>query len=493
MFRALIFVVEFAFCLAIAVPQTAQAQAPPVVEFKIRIVAPVYVGLPIWIHADLPEMLTARYPYTEDPGWFGPNRIELKRGGQIVTPAYFASVASGSGIADGSIAPPGSPTNQLPVHLRYSLDSPGTYSIRWTVVRREISASRRSADTVVAQSNVLTFELQASTPEQRDTWIRHELTNVPADSGLVAGDFLPSALAQAPDGRILRAVMEQSYSANEAVSAYALGCTHRFLDRDVHSQTLEIIHQKGPNERLAYLISQRRELFEGDSKGLVRAVIPFLRSGDDAQTAGALRMLIFTSHSGGSVDAEHPDIRKMADEAVLTVAPGLVTHGQKTAGPLAEFLGGVKTDASRELLWKIFVGSDSGNEQALIALTWIANPDDLPRLAELLVKPGDGDANGRDRASLVSSLRHAYGDSAVPYLEKAIVSSPYAFVRLQAAEELGAIESPIAFRFFLDTVNQNPFYKAEAIRWLKGQFYQDLSSSSDDAAVAAFLKRRLGQ
>ena len=493
MFRALISAMAVMSCLAAAVSQTAWAQTPPVAEFKIHIAEPVYVGLPIWIRADLPETLTARYPYTEDPSWFGPNRIELKRSGQIVTPASFASVASAGGVADGSIAPTGSPTNQLPVHLRYLLDQPGTYSIRWTVVRREVAASRRFVETVVAQSNVLTFEVHASNPEQRDSWIKREATNVPTDPGLVAGDFLPSAMVAAPDGRILRAAMEQSYSANDAVSAYALGCTRRFLDGDVHSQTIEIIHQKGPNERLAYLISQRRELFARDTERLVRIVIPYLSSGDDGQTAGALRMLIFTAHPGGSSEAEHPDIRKVADEAVLAAAPSLLTHGQKTAGPLAEFLGGVKSDGSRDLLWKIFAGSNGGNQQALIALTWIANPGDLPRLAELLVKPGDGDANGRDRAGLINSLRHAYGDSAVPYLEKAIVSSPYAFVRLQAAEELGAIGSPIAFRFFLDTVNQNPFYRAEAIRWLKGQFYEDLSSSSDDSAVAAFLKRRLGQ
>jgi hypothetical protein len=90
-------------------------------------------------------------------------------------------------------------------------------------------------------------------------------------------------------------------------------------------------------------------------------------------------------------------------------------------------------------------------------------------------------------------LMQAYGAAAVPYLEKAIAESPYVFVRLQSAEQLVPRGSPIAFRFFLDTVNQNPFYKAEAIRWLNDQFPKDLPRSSDDATVIAFLKARLNQ
>jgi hypothetical protein len=153
----------------------------------------------------------------------------------------------------------------------------------------------------------------------------------------------------------------------------------------------------------------------------------------------------------------------------------------------------LKTNAARDLLWQMVGRPEGGNSQALIALTWIAEPSDLSRLGELLVKPGSSDKMGRDRAMLVYSLLKSYGDTAIPYLEKAVTDSPYAFVRLQSAEQLAARGSPVAFRFFLDTVNQNPFYKAEAIRWLKDQFPKDLSPSSGDAAVVAFLKTRLSQ
>lgn len=178
---------------------------------------------------------------------------------------------------------------------------------------------------------------------------------------------------------------------------------------------------------------------------------------------------------------------------MIAAAPDLLTRGQNVRWPLASFLGAVKTAASRELLWQMVGEPGPDNGQAFIALAWIANPDDLPRLGELLVKPGSNDALGRDRASLVYGLMQGYGDAAIPILERAVADSPYVFVRLQAAEELALRGSSIAFQFFLETVNQKPFYKAEAIRWLAGQFPKELSPTSDDSAVIAFLKTRLNQ
>jgi hypothetical protein len=492
MFRAPALAIVLSFCLLFGAPSPTLAQNVSGAEFKLQITEPAYAGLPVWIQADLPRNLTAHYPYHEDPGLFGPNKIELKRDGKVLPAAIFLTVPSFGGILDGWIAPPGSPTNRLPLHLTYSLDTPGTYSVRWTVVRHEFSpTTRQFSEIMLAQSKWLTFELKASTPKQREAWLRQELQSIPSDPGLVAGDFLPSLISQAPDPRVLRAVIDQLYSTTEAVNAYALGCVYRFPDRDIHSQTLETIRHRGANERLAYFISWRGDLFKDDSGEIVRAVLPFLRSRDDAQVVGALRTLGFTAHFGDSL--LHPDLRKIADDAVIAVSPDLLTRGQKVTWPLASFLGEAKTPASRELPLQMVREPGPDNGQAFIALTWIANPDDLPQLGELLVKPGSNDATGRDRANLVYNLMRGYGNRAIPFLEKAVTDSPYAFVRLQSAEQLVTRGSPIAFRFFLDTVNQNTFYKAEAIRSLKDQFPKDLSPASDDAAIVAFLKARLAQ
>jgi hypothetical protein len=494
MFRAPALSMTLFFCLLFGVPVPTSAQNTAVTEFKVRIAEPAYTDLPVWVQADLPEILTAHYPYHEDPGSFGPNQIELKRDGQVLTPAIFPTVPSAGGILGGWIAPAGSPTNRLPLHLKYSLDTPGIYSVRWIVVRREISSgTKQFSQITLAQSEWLTFELKQSTPRQRSAWLRNQLARARIDPGLVAGEILPSIMAQAPNRDVLRAVMDQMYSDSDAVIAYALGCAYRFPDRELHAQTLETIRQTGPSERLAYFVSWRSDLFENDASEIVEASLSSLQSRWDAQAVGALKMLIFETHLVNPKVSAPSRLRMIADRAVLAAAPNLMKRSTRVQSALAEFLGGVKTDASRELLWQMAGSSGGDNEQAAIALTWIANPSDLPRLGELLVNPAGSKSTGRDRTTLIYGLVRGYGDAAISYLEKAVTDSPYVFVRLQSAEQLLPRGSPIAFRFFLDTVNQNPFYKAEAIRSLKGQFPKDLPPASDDAVVIAFLKAHLNQ
>jgi hypothetical protein len=494
LFRALTLAITFLFSLPIAAPAPTLARAATVAEFKIHVAEPVYAGLPVWIQADLPEMLTAHYPYDSDPGWFGQNKIELKREGTILTPLTFPTPPSGGGVFGGWIAPPGSPTNRLPLHLKYLLDTPGTYSVRWTVVRREISSeTRQFVETMLAQSEWITFELRPSTPKQRASSLRNQLARARIDPGVVAGDILPSIMSQAPNREVLRAVIGELYSDSDAVIAYALGCAYRFPDRDLHAETMEAIRHTGPSERLSYFVSWRVDLFKNDTSEIVHASLSSLQSRWDAEVVGALKMLIVETHLANSQISAPPRPRVIADKAVLAAAPNLLKRSVRVQSALAEFLGDVKTSGSRDLLWQMVGSSGFGNEQAAIALTWIANSGDLPKLGELLVKLGGTDPTGRDRTSLIYGLMKAYDDAAIPYLEKAVTDSPYAFVRLQSAEQLVARGSPIAFRFFLETVNQNPFYKAEAVRSLKDRFPRDLSPTSDDAAVIAFLKARLNQ
>jgi hypothetical protein len=480
--------------IAIVITPVATGQAPSVTAFKIHLAAPASAGLPVWIQAELPERLSARYPYATDPSSFGPNKLELKLDGQLLAPLSFETVPSGGGILDGSIAPPGSPQNRLPLHLRYALDRPGNYSVRWTVVRHELSAATKQfSEITVAQSDWLVFVLRPSTREQREAWLAEELVGVPTDPGLIVGDFLPSLLSQAPDPRALRAAMEQSYAKSDAVSAYALGCIYRFPDRDVQAETMEIIHKRGPSETLAYLIALKADLFKSDAGEISRAVLPYLNSRDDSEVAASLKTLMFVLHPPASKATGDPGVQKTADDAVMAAAPELLMRGLKVTGPLAEFLGGVRTSNSRNLLWQMVIHPGVPNVQAQISLTSIANRDDLPKLGEWLIQPGDQDPMGSDRVALVHALKRGYGDSAVSFLEKAVVDSPYDFVRFEAAKELIVTGSPVAFQFFLDTVNQNQFYKTAAIQWLVGQFPKELSASSDDAAVIAFLKARLRQ
>jgi hypothetical protein len=80
-----------------------------------------------------------------------------------------------------------------------------------------------------------------------------------------------------------------------------------FREEDIREQTIAMLHDRGPNEALGYLVSWREPLFH-DTKGeLVRAALPYLHSHEDWQLAGTLRMLILSSTQERS---DGPRIRK---------------------------------------------------------------------------------------------------------------------------------------------------------------------------------------
>jgi hypothetical protein len=202
-------------------------------------------------------------------------------------------------------------------------------------------------------------------------------------------------------------------------------------------------------------------------------------------------MLSFLVHVGNFHWPAESDTPARSDSAVLAAAPELTGRSPQVSQQLAEYLGSIKNQTARDFLWKIAESPEPSHEQALIALTWIGESQDLPRLAELLIKSGDSDTYGRDLASLPHHLLRAYGASAIPYLERALSDSPYPFVKTQSAEELALRGRPTAFRFFLDGVEANRFYKPELVGWLKTHFANELPSSADDTTVIAFLKGRL--
>ena len=254
-----------------------------------------------------------------------------------------------------------------------------------------------------------------------------------------------------------------------------------------------MLHLRGPNDSLAYVISWHAPWFQDRKDELVRTILPYLHSLEDWQVAATLKMLGFLVHPGTFHWPADSEIPAKSDQVVLAAAPELIGRSPEVAQLLAEYLGGIRSNSARDLLWQVAERPEPAHEQALIALTWIGDQQDLRRLAELLVKPGDADKYGRDLASLPYHLVRAYGDRAVTYLERAVSESPYAFVRTQSAEELALRGRPIAFRFFLDALENNRFYKQELIGWLKTRFPNEVPSSQDDAGVIAFVKSRLQQ
>jgi hypothetical protein len=470
-----------ALCLIVCGRSAAAAQ---VQHFKIRIDAPARIGLPIWLYADLQSTLEARYPFSSDPRYFGSNRVELKRNGQLLDhlPGFPETERIG-GIIESSIAPPDSPHNRLPLHLGFAIDRPGTYSVRWSVV--SVGAPRLEPSHVLAESDWLDFNVVQITTREREAWLAATLAARPTGTGLYVGDYIPSLLAAPSDGRVVQAVLNGFYSDDGLIRSCALGTLKNIPGNVTVPAIMESLRRRGPVDGLAYFVSWHEALFQGRHDEIVRIARAYLSSEDDSITEGALRMLLF-AHLFAST-GNSAAIRD-ADNAVLAAAPTLAKR-VPIAHTLSEYLGVIKSPASRQLLWQQVAHGGSDREQALIALTWIADPADLSRITDLLLQPGNPDPSGRDLASLPYQLVQAYGDAAIPYLQRAMANSPYDWVRPASAEQLslkGRVES---FRFFLDAMTEYHVYRAEVVRWLIETFH--LPATANQSEIVAFLNERI--
>jgi hypothetical protein len=186
-----------------------------------------------------------------------------------------------------------------------------------------------------------------------------------------------------------------------------------------------------------------------------------------------------------------PDLKAYADNEVLTIAPGVLRSGTaQVVHELALYLGSMSSPRAHELLLQIAERSDDAAEQARTCLTWHPELSDLPHLAAFLMTPGDADPYGRDRSSLPYSLVRGYGEAALPYLEKAVTSSPYQRVRTQSAQELALHNRPAGFKFLLASIQENQPYKAKMLQWVSSQFRQSLPADASEQDVIAFLVER---
>jgi hypothetical protein len=166
-----------------------------------------------------------------------------------------------------------------------------------------------------------------------------------------------------------------------------------------------------------------------------------------------------------------------------------VTRSSRVAHALAVYLPGIRSAATRDQLWQQIEQRPAEREQALIALTWIADPRDLARIGDLLLQPGDNDPRGADLASLASHLVSAYGEAAIPHLRRALAESPYVGVRTQSAEQLALKGRVEAFRFFLDAITANRSYRPELGNWLRGAFR--LPANFGESEMLAFLNEQI--
>src|SRR5439155_17787313 len=156
-------------CTQAAVPKPSAVVQP----ITICVDEPARIGFPIWLNADLRGTLVARYPFGEDPRYFGSNRLELRRDGQTLAPLPGVRGGGLGGEIAGSIAPPGAPQNRLPLHLAFAIDRPGRYAVRWTVIGENFGPATPPAqrERVLAESGWLDFDVVAATRADHETWL----------------------------------------------------------------------------------------------------------------------------------------------------------------------------------------------------------------------------------------------------------------------------------------------------------------------------------
>jgi hypothetical protein len=200
--------------------------------------------------------------------------------------------------------------------------------------------------------------------------------------------------------------------------------------------------------------------------------------------AGALQYLVWSQNHDWGKTAE---FKSHLSAMVLGAAPAILESSDaRLQQLLAEALGSIKTDASRDLLW-LMIESGKSEEQSSIALTWIGDPRDLARLAGLLTGTNPPDPNAID-SSLPYSLHRGYGDASLPLLEQAARDTTQVRMRISCAEELIIAGQTEGFLYLLQAMDEKPSFKPEALQFVRDHF-PDLRGQNE-GVLLAFLKTK---
>jgi hypothetical protein len=442
--------------------------------------APAYVHMPVWIEVEgSVHYSDTRYPYSTNVENFGGARFEVKRNGVLLKPIVWRREGGViGGLLNGSVAPADSPHGRLPLHLRYRFDVPGKYEIRF------IGTRFRPGMILTDESDWTEIQVLPYSDAQRREWIREWMAKMPTSPGLLLGDAIPSLLAF-PDASALAAILPELYHPDDLVRRYVEASLTLFDPALLKKQLTPLVREKGPTPEIAGLLDQREDLFEGGHQALAATMPAFLNSASPLIQAGALQYLIWESNHPW---AKTPEFEKQRSVLILNAAPAISqsqdAHVQQL---LAEALGSVKSDAARDLLWKMIENGES-EEQSRIALTWIGDVRDLPRLTGLLMTPDSADPDGRMNSSLAYSLHHAYGDAALPWLAQAARDSKQFLVRTSCARELVMAGQPEGFAFLLQAMEQRPASSPETLQFVRDR-YPELRNAPGDV-VLAFVKTR---
>ena len=340
---------------------------------------PAYVDMPIWAsikfqgHATDTLQGNLRYPFAPDPAFTWRHSFEVSRDGVMLAPRKVQQGhgLSMNGVAGGTVLRP--PRLQAACRCICSSGSISRAVIGCAMCCARCQVRRT---TLPLTSAWVTLQVQQMTAEQRRKWQQEQVAHPPTDAGLLVGNYLPSLLAS-PDATVLPAFIAAQHQANALVSSYALQSMAYFDDAEWQSMVFDELRQHGPSSQLVELLSCQHKLTEAAKIRLVAQLIPYLAVADPIRVDGALQSLSLVRGSVALKTAQ------CIDTAVLSVAQYLRTLNPSIKRILACYLGGVKSDRSRKVLWQL-AGDNDARNQALRSLCRIGDSRDTRRLADAM-------------------------------------------------------------------------------------------------------------
>jgi hypothetical protein len=428
-----------------------------------------HVDGPVWIHVELPGSRDVGYPPMATPWDFACDSFEVRKNGKMMTPIPHRP----RGMAySGPSCPRGLPvsdphaSSRLPLHLQYRFDQPGDYEVRLS----HYSDFGRRADGLRDQSDWMPITVLPAVP-------RAAITTRPQEPAELVAEFLPNLLASR-DEQALQILIEYCYHASPRVRSYAADAMDYWPDAVAEPHLLEALRSNGPSP----VIVQR---LKSSTIDLANAAQKYLFSDDPLLFQGAI---VAAGIVLGKDSPISPELRSFVGQRLIAAATGNIHRADgQTTNDLISLLGAVHPDRTRDVLWQL-ADSHVGAEQALIAIAWQKNPEDLPRIAAYVVAAPNEAPTGASYSSIPYAMHNNFGDASLPWLREVLDKAQVPQIRHTCAEELMRAGDAAGFRFALDEMGQNTARKLQ-IRSNLIQIFPDIRDDTD-AQLEEFLRVR---
>ncbi len=427
------------------------------------------VNGPVWIHVELSPTLGVSYPSMARPWDFACDDFEVRKDGKLLPqlshPALGTAYSGPSCPGTISLRNSEGRKSRLPLHLQYRFEQPGVYDVRLL----HYEAFFRHGD-IRMQSVWTPIEVLPA--------ISRTIATPPREPAEVLSGFLPDLLAD-PDDEALSVLLEYLYHPNARVRAYASDALYYWPDSVVEPRLMETLRTKGPAPFVPLWAGAR-------TSELLDAALPYFSSDDPVLFQGAVTAARNALSPGTTLS---PELRSRLEQTLISAARNLAREDAQTINDFISVLGRIYDNRVHELLWSL-ADHGTGTEQALNAIAWQKDANDLPRLVGRLTAVPASAEPGQTFVALPNVMRVQFGDAALPSLRTVLEQALSPAVRVHCAEELMRMNDPSALAFARDAFENNRPWKPQVRTVVNAQFPETRNKS--DIEIVSFLVDRSG-